>query len=208
MRYRASGAGAIRLRGRDRALRSYQTLPIDRPRRQGPRDLASALGGFSPPARIAPFLATPEGQQPPQLDIQLTRHPSAAYADFREPLHLFGRSPRRLDLAPRAATCDKPRALSAFSSIAALLLSVLLLIGGNALVGVTTPLRSRIDGFPDLVVGLLGSVRASPPIPLAPLGIGSFPEGRGYGMHTSGRGCRRQPRAPLLREAGRACPRA
>ena len=46
----------------------------------------------------------------------------------------------------------------AVSSIAALLLSVLLLIGGNALIGVTTPLRARIDGFPDLVVGLLGSV--------------------------------------------------
>jgi MFS family permease len=47
--------------------------------------------------------------------------------------------------------------LSVFSSIAALLLSVLLLIGGNALIGVTTPLRARIDGFPDLTVGLLGS---------------------------------------------------
>jgi len=34
---------------------------------------------------------------------------------------------------------------------------VLLLIGGNALIGVTTPLRARLDGFPDLVVGLLGS---------------------------------------------------
>jgi MFS family permease len=48
--------------------------------------------------------------------------------------------------------------LKALSSIAALLLSVLLLIGGNALVGVTTPLRARIEGFPDLTVGLLGSV--------------------------------------------------
>jgi hypothetical protein len=47
--------------------------------------------------------------------------------------------------------------LTAFPSIAALLLSVLLLIGGNALVGVTTPLRASIDGFPDLTVGLLGS---------------------------------------------------
>jgi len=34
---------------------------------------------------------------------------------------------------------------------------VLLLIGGNALVGVTTPLRGRIEGFSDLTVGLLGS---------------------------------------------------
>jgi hypothetical protein len=33
-----------------------------------------------------------------------------------------------------------------------------LLIGGNALIGVTAPLRARLDGFPDLVVGLLGSV--------------------------------------------------
>jgi MFS family permease len=48
--------------------------------------------------------------------------------------------------------------VSAFPSIAALLLSVLLLIGGNSLVAVTTPLRARIEGFPDLTVGLLGSV--------------------------------------------------
>jgi MFS family permease len=47
--------------------------------------------------------------------------------------------------------------LTAVSSIAALLLSVLLLIGGNALIGVTTPLRARLDGFPDLTIGLLGS---------------------------------------------------
>ena len=48
--------------------------------------------------------------------------------------------------------------LSILPSIAALLFSVLLLIGGNSLVGVATPLRARIDGFPDLTVGLLGSV--------------------------------------------------
>jgi MFS family permease len=47
--------------------------------------------------------------------------------------------------------------LTVFSSIAALLLSVLLLIGGNALIGVTTPLRAQINGFPELTVGLLGS---------------------------------------------------
>jgi MFS family permease len=41
--------------------------------------------------------------------------------------------------------------------ISALLFSVLLLIGGNALIGVTTPLSARIEGFPDLTVGLLGS---------------------------------------------------
>jgi MFS family permease len=38
------------------------------------------------------------------------------------------------------------------------LFSVLLLIGGNSLVGVATPLRARMEGFPDLTVGLLGSV--------------------------------------------------
>jgi MFS family permease len=48
--------------------------------------------------------------------------------------------------------------VTAFSSIAALLLSVLMLIGGNSLVGIVTPLRARIEGFPDLTVGLLGSV--------------------------------------------------
>ena len=48
--------------------------------------------------------------------------------------------------------------MAAFSSITALLCSVLLLIGGNALVSVTTPLRARIEGFPELTVGLLGSV--------------------------------------------------
>jgi MFS family permease len=48
--------------------------------------------------------------------------------------------------------------VSILPSIAALLFSVLLLIGGNSLVGVATPLRARIEGFPDLTVGLLGSV--------------------------------------------------
>jgi MFS family permease len=47
---------------------------------------------------------------------------------------------------------------SAFSSIAALLLSVLMLIGGNSLIGIVTPLRAHIEGFPELTVGLLGSV--------------------------------------------------
>ena len=54
-----------------------------------------------------------------------------------------------------ASASDSP--LTVFSSIAALLLSVLLLIGGNALIGVTTPLRAHIEGFPDLTIGLLGS---------------------------------------------------
>ena len=55
------------------------------------------------------------------------------------------------------AHVDSP-VTAAFSSIAALLLSVLMLIGGNSLVGIVTPLRAHIEGFPDLTVGLLGSV--------------------------------------------------
>jgi hypothetical protein len=47
---------------------------------------------------------------------------------------------------------------AAFSSITALLLSVLMPIGGNSPVGIATPLRARIEGFPDLTIGLLGSV--------------------------------------------------
>ena len=50
-----------------------------------------------------------------------------------------------------------PRVSAALSSIAALLGSVVLLIGGAALVGVAAPLRARIDGFPELTIGLLGS---------------------------------------------------
>ncbi len=46
---------------------------------------------------------------------------------------------------------------AALSSIVALLGSVVLLIGGAALVGVAAPLRARIDGFPELTIGLLGS---------------------------------------------------
>jgi MFS family permease len=44
------------------------------------------------------------------------------------------------------------------SSVAALLLSVFLLIAGNSLVGVLTPLRASLDGFSNLTIGLLGSV--------------------------------------------------
>ncbi len=67
-------------------------------------------------------------------------------------------------VAPRAPSCQEGppilpfrRSVSVLSSIAALLCSVVLLIGGNALVGVTTPLRARLDGFPELTIGLLGS---------------------------------------------------
>lgn len=51
---------------------------------------------------------------------------------------------------------DSP--VKTLSSVAALLFSVFLLIAGNSLVGVLTPLRASLDGFPDLTIGLLGSV--------------------------------------------------
>jgi MFS family permease len=47
--------------------------------------------------------------------------------------------------------------VNALSSLAALLLSTLLLIAGNSLVGVLTPLRAQLGGFADLTIGLLGS---------------------------------------------------
>jgi MFS family permease len=48
--------------------------------------------------------------------------------------------------------------LSPYSAIAALLASAFLLIAGNGLVTVLTPLRATIEGFPELTLGLLGSV--------------------------------------------------
>jgi MFS family permease len=78
---------------------------------------------------------------------------------------LFLRLGALIRLAPGRWPCDGgaqqiPRSsrLTPVSSIAALLVSVVLLIAGNALVGVVTPLRARLEGFPDLTVGLLGSV--------------------------------------------------
>ncbi|MGA2045727.1 MAG: MFS transporter [Roseiarcus sp.] len=44
-----------------------------------------------------------------------------------------------------------------YSAIAALLASVFLLIAGNALAGLIVPLRAKIEGFPELAIGLLGS---------------------------------------------------
>jgi MFS family permease len=41
--------------------------------------------------------------------------------------------------------------------IAALLLSVFLLISGNSLIGIVAPIRAHLDGFGDLSIGLLGS---------------------------------------------------
>ena len=46
---------------------------------------------------------------------------------------------------------------AAVSSIAALLSSVLVLIAGNGLVNTLVPLRAKMEGFPDLAIGLLGS---------------------------------------------------
>jgi MFS family permease len=46
---------------------------------------------------------------------------------------------------------------AAVSSIAALLSSVFVLIAGNGLTNTLVPLRAKIEGFPDLAIGLLGS---------------------------------------------------
>jgi len=55
------------------------------------------------------------------------------------------------------AACMSVSALFKLAPIAAVLTSVLLLISGNALVGVVAPVRASLDGFGDLTVGLLGS---------------------------------------------------
>ena len=47
--------------------------------------------------------------------------------------------------------------MSKLAPIAAVLISVFLLISGNALVGVVVPVRGSLDGFGELTVGLLGS---------------------------------------------------
>lgn len=48
--------------------------------------------------------------------------------------------------------------MSAYSSIAALLASVFLLIAGNGLISTLVPLRATLDGFPPLAIGIMGSV--------------------------------------------------
>jgi MFS family permease len=48
--------------------------------------------------------------------------------------------------------------VTTLSALAALLFSVFLLISGNSLIGVLTPLRASLEGFPDFAIGLLGSV--------------------------------------------------
>ena len=55
-----------------------------------------------------------------------------------------------------AAHPDSP--VKTLSSLAALLLSVFLLVAGNSLIGVLAPLRASLDEFPDFAIGLLGSV--------------------------------------------------
>jgi MFS family permease len=47
--------------------------------------------------------------------------------------------------------------MPAASSITALLSSVLWLIAGNGLINTLVPLRGKLEGFPDLAIGLLGS---------------------------------------------------
>ena len=47
--------------------------------------------------------------------------------------------------------------MKTFSSIVALLVSVFLLIAGSALASLIVPLRAKIEGFPELSIGLFGS---------------------------------------------------
>ena len=47
--------------------------------------------------------------------------------------------------------------MPAVSSLVALLFSVLVLIAGNGLLNTLVPLRSKLDGFPPLAIGLIGS---------------------------------------------------
>ena len=47
--------------------------------------------------------------------------------------------------------------MKTLAPIAALLVSVFLLVSGNALISVVVPIRANLDGFGDLTVGLLGS---------------------------------------------------
>ena len=47
--------------------------------------------------------------------------------------------------------------MPAAASITALLSSVLFLIAGNGLINTLVPLRAKLEGFPDLAIGLLGS---------------------------------------------------
>src|SRR5277367_2812469 len=51
--------------------------------------------------------------------------------------------------------CDSP--VQTLYPIAALLLSVFLLVAGNSLIGVVAPVRADLAGFGDLAIGLLGS---------------------------------------------------
>ena len=48
--------------------------------------------------------------------------------------------------------------MPAYSSIAALLVSVFLLIAGNGLISTLVPLRATLDGFPPIAIGIMGSV--------------------------------------------------
>ncbi len=47
--------------------------------------------------------------------------------------------------------------MKSYSAVVALLVSVFLLISGSALAGLIVPLRAKIEGFPELSIGLLGS---------------------------------------------------
>lgn len=75
-----------------------------------------------------------------------------------------------------------------YASIAALLLSVLFLIAGNALLNTLTPLRGRIEGFSNLTLGILGSVYFGGMLTgtlLGPTTIRMFGHIRAYGIYTA-----------------------
>jgi len=91
------------------------------------------------------------GTNPPTLGALSFRHQASGFSRFR------GRAARADMPACRpAAHPDSP--VKTLSALAALLLSVFLLIAGNSLIGVLAPLRASLDEFPDFAIGLLGSV--------------------------------------------------
>jgi MFS family permease len=75
-----------------------------------------------------------------------------------------------------------------YGSIAALLLSVLFLIAGNALLNTLAPLRGKIEGFSNLTLGVLGSVYFGGMLAgtlLGPMTIRMFGHIRAYGIYTA-----------------------
>jgi predicted MFS family arabinose efflux permease len=68
-----------------------------------------------------------------------------------------GARPSRTSVRACPTPCHSDSPLQTLYPIAALLLSVFLLIAGNSLIGVVAPVRADLAGFGDLTIGLLGS---------------------------------------------------